>query len=1429
MVSVWFRYPFGMVSVKFRFGLDLFFPNACAPSAKMMMQKYTFLPEKSRAFKFFYEKDASKKLFPKVAAISKIIVYLQTYTYCGQMNRIASMLLLLFLFPYVVWAQNYNMSNGTVTLSCSGTHYFYDPGGPNGNYSSYSDYTQTFVSSTPGMCLQVTFTSFYLESATFDYLEIYNGTSTSSPRIGKYGGSNSPGTITSSSGSLTFVFHSDGSLQYDGWSAIISCVDCSSPPTPGCIPQSTTSGSPCSQQTAANPFCTDENPYGITYSSGTGSNTAASFFGVNSGSGIGCLGSTPRPAWYYMQIDNPGDLLIHIQQFNQYGSGIDVDFACWGPFQASSQSDFLDQLCCGYYSFTDSYLSSHHPTDGNHDNGQWGGYPDGTMIDCSYNSAYTEWCFIPNAQSGQWYLLLITNYNGSAGTITFSPVAASSTASTNCNLLAPISYNSPVCEGDTLTLTCEHPITGATYNWSGPNGWSAITQTPTVSIPNVTVAYSGQFSLQITGTSQTVNVSQVDVTIDTIPVVSISANHDTLCSGSSVTFTATGAGNSNQNYHWTPGNATGRVRTITPSTTVDTTYTYTVTAGPSGCAGTASYTIAVFPKPDVAITSIPANATICKGDTAVLYATGGDTYEWRQGSATTAISWDDSLAVSPQSNTTYRVIATSAAGCTKSVTKTIVVRPLPNASVTGADQVCAGDSVQLTATPSGSSYTYQWNTGDSVRVVWVRPTETTEYEVMVTNNYGCTASAVKHVSLFMTDTLIYRDTICWNSLFEDANFTLDEPLPPGEYQYERMYSSAASCDSMVKLLLTVLPKPFVVEYDTNCVSYQWRGRTYTQSGVYLDSLTDEHGCLQVDTLHLVVNQSVTADEYLTLCGSDLPYTYRDTVFEVGIPQLSTFSFQLSTPEGCDSIVTLHLTVHYVEPEVIYKDTCTQYQWHGTSYTSDGIYTFPTMDGHNCPQTDTLHLTVHHASPASMSAHSCDSYQWNGTTYHESGVYTYGHSDANACWQVDTLHLTITPPVHLSETHTACESYEWHETTYTQNGTYFYAHTDANGCAQVDTLHLTIYNPVPVVEHVIVCEPYTWHGFTHSESGVHTYGYIDQNNCHCVDTLYLTVTSEPELELLAVINATCNQDNGEVKISSSGGTLPYRYVYLPDNTVASFEGLAVGNYHLQMIDSIGCSADVEFSIQNIIHNVNILDVTDAHCGRADGSVQIAASGGFGLFTYQWSPSITSTTEVADHIQAGDYSVAVVDSNGCSVSIAFRVHDIPGPNACFSFSTSNEEQVVLINCTSSDVVSWYWDFGDGQNSTEWQPSHTYPGPGEYPVVLTVEDNNQCVDSVSLMYVIREVPTLYLPSAFIPESEIEENKVFKPIGNSLSDENYEMLVFDRWGQLVFVSRHLDLGWDGRIKGSLAPQGVYSYQIKYQDEKGIPNSVHGTVQLLR
>ena len=123
---------------------------------------------------------------------------------------------------YIHVRESYNMQNGTVT-TCSAM--FYDNGGPDGNYSNNKDYTMTFMPATPGDFLEAIFEEFMLETD-YDFLDIYDGSSTNAPHIGQYTGNDSPGTVTATNeeGALTFRFTSDYGVNEPGWKAAIHCV-----------------------------------------------------------------------------------------------------------------------------------------------------------------------------------------------------------------------------------------------------------------------------------------------------------------------------------------------------------------------------------------------------------------------------------------------------------------------------------------------------------------------------------------------------------------------------------------------------------------------------------------------------------------------------------------------------------------------------------------------------------------------------------------------------------------------------------------------------------------------------------------------------------------------------------------------------------------------------------------------------------------------------------------------------------------------------------------------------------------------------------------------------------------------------------------------------------------------------------------------------
>jgi len=158
------------------------------------------------------------------------------------LKKSAFILAVIFGLTFQTYAQTYTMptvglqntyTGACPVATCSGT--FYDNGGAGGNYTAnINAIERTFTASTPGQCLRATFTSFSMNDTYFlcfgpnsccDYLQIFNGPNALSPML--YNNcTTSPGTVTSTNGSLTFKFVSDGSVQLAGWAATLSCVAC---------------------------------------------------------------------------------------------------------------------------------------------------------------------------------------------------------------------------------------------------------------------------------------------------------------------------------------------------------------------------------------------------------------------------------------------------------------------------------------------------------------------------------------------------------------------------------------------------------------------------------------------------------------------------------------------------------------------------------------------------------------------------------------------------------------------------------------------------------------------------------------------------------------------------------------------------------------------------------------------------------------------------------------------------------------------------------------------------------------------------------------------------------------------------------------------------------------------------------------------------
>ena len=283
------------------------------------------------------------------------------------------------------------------------------------------------------------------------------------------------------------------------------------------------------------PFCTD-----TTYNFPAGVNQPPAQAGPN----YGCLGSEPNPAWYYMQVLNSGVITIYLSST----PAIDIDFACWGPFtdQTSPCVAQLTAACTGCPNNT---------TNPNF-------YPSGNMIDCSYSTSWNETCHILNAQAGEFYILLITNYGNQPCNIIFSQTNAgqAGAGSTNCGILAPpVNNNGPLCVGTTLDLTAQAGPTGCTYYWTGPNAFTSTQQNPVIS--NVTMAMAGDYFLQVIVGTDTSNAVSTTVVINPIPTSTFTVSLDSVCINQATTLNYTGSASPTATYNWDVDGGTPNVNT----------------------------------------------------------------------------------------------------------------------------------------------------------------------------------------------------------------------------------------------------------------------------------------------------------------------------------------------------------------------------------------------------------------------------------------------------------------------------------------------------------------------------------------------------------------------------------------------------------------------------------------------------------------------------------------------------------------------------------------------------------------------------------------------------------------------------------------------------------------------------------------------------
>jgi hypothetical protein len=244
--------------------------------------------------------------------------------------------------------------------------------------------------------------------------------------------------------------------------------------------------------------------------------------------------------------------------------------------------------------------------------------------------------------------------------------------------------------------------------------------------------------------------------------------------------------------------------------------------------------------------------------------------------------------------------------------------------------------------------------------------------------------------------------------------------------------------------------------------------TYNQTGTYTHAYTNNTGCASVDTLHLIVNQPATGIDERVACGSftwinDSTYTESTTT--------PIYTYEGGASNGCDSIVTLHLTINQPVMGIDEQIACNSFAWINdstyTESTNSPTYTIAGGAFNGCDSIVTLHLTINHRSTGIDNQEACDSLLWmDGVTYYEStsdaNAPVYILTNAAGCDSIVTLNLSLNHSVSVDHYLTISDDdlpYTFGDTTFlpgtVQSGDYTFLLETVDGCDSIIILHLTV--------------------------------------------------------------------------------------------------------------------------------------------------------------------------------------------------------------------------------------------------------------------------------------------------------------------------------------------------------------------------------------
>lgn len=1021
-------------------------------------------------------------------------------------------------------------------------------------------------------------------------------------------------------------------------------------------------------------------------------------------------------------------------------------------------------------------------------------------------------------------------------------------------LPAPDFSVSPVCMNDTtyftdISTTPAGTIT--TWKWYFGDGDSLVVNSP--DNPNAKHIYRMQTKYQVT--LLTINSVGYERGITKTVDVKLKPRADFLytdtCYTKPISFfdnSAKNGGSAINGWSWNfddPAsgvNDTSSLQNLTHTMSVPDTFAVRlIVTNLDGCRDTVTHPVIVDSLP--AVDFVLAKDSLCLGETTRFLGQGKNiaSWYWDFGNGDTATFQNPVYRYPAPGLYTVTLSVTNLKGCTNSVSHDIYVIALPNANFSFSTS-CIGDSTYFTDKTSDSiGYVagWNWNFGDTLTTGDTSVLQNPVYhygaissykaQLIAVDNFGCRDTVSKYVNVYGRPA---------------SGFTYIQNCDPAsEVQF---YDTSIIGSSKAPL------SSYLWSFYQNDTSHQknpvYKFNTYDTSYLVTLRVTDTNGCANIDTVKVHLRDSLRIDfaspkvcftqpthfsaSYLPATDSIMRYTwnfndgsqevitYLDTVSHV-FPHPGVYMVKLSAIDsnGCATLVTHQAIVDslpvpdfsFVTPACDQPTFFTDSSRGGGNFIRSWQWNFgdpPSGAQDSSRNQNPSHFYgpvagVYNAKLIVTNFNGCiDSI--SKPVIRPSCLTTfYNVSSVSSCAEnlIYFKDLSI-----LHSTHGTITQWNWDwgdgQTQTYQTFTDSVAHNYARGGSY--TVSLTVSAQVNGIDFnvsydsSIVIDPTPTAAFTAANlcyGGETTFADQSLGNGTPV-TGWLWRFADPAA-------------------SPDSSTL--------QNPVHVFSNVAQYDVQLLVNNSFGCKDSVS-------QKINI-----AQSPRADFSAGKACSGqpvlfsdssktfGTNLIDWQWAFNDPYTSHDSSFVQnpshvfdsAGAFLVQLVvtDNHYCRDTVAQPVKVHPSPVAGFSilYNYRGITGQTLMQNTSKGASSYFWDFGDGNTSTEENPVNKYESGDIYNITLIATSQYQCEDTAITVYDL--TLGLYIPNSFAPASDLPGTNIFQPKGIHLKE--YHIEIYSSWGTLLWESSKLSEdgepteGWDGTYKGQPMPAGNYVWRV--------------------